>query len=236
MALGDLRRLLDGGGLQRAQTAPAKVANFDTFEGHDGAIVPLEVRVGGLLPPQGQAHLTHRIVHQGQLALLHHLAGLLLRDDLRHLGGTAHNGDHVNGGVHLGVCDRTDLREVVVLLLDADVVRSRLDSTVHAKGQLVLVLDGRILSVLHQLQRAAGEGVDFAFLEHREELLTCVLEESGADLTTLVVEQVNTEQRTLALGVGPPPNVRLGRNTSFDCPSKEREYAQNTQRISREDI
>lgn len=188
MALGDLRRLLDGGGLQRAQTAPAKVANLDTFEGHDGAIVPFEVRVGGLVPPQGQAHFTHRVVHQGQLALLHHLAGLLLRYNLRHLGGTTHNGNHVDGGVHLGVRDRTDLREVVVLLLDADVVRSRLDGTVHAKGQLVLVLDGRILSVLHQLQRAAGEGVDLAFLEHREKFLTRILEESCADLAALVVE------------------------------------------------
>lgn len=193
VAFGDLRRLLDGGGLQRAQTAAAEVANLDTLEGHHGTVVPLEVGVRGLLAPQSEADLAHRVVDQGQLALLHHLAGLLLRDDLGHLGGAADNRDHVNGGVHLSVGDGTDFREVVVLLLDADVVQGRLDGAVHAKGQLVLVLDSGELSVLHQLQRTAGEGVHLAFLQHGEELLTRVLEKRGTDLAALVVEQVDAE-------------------------------------------
>mgnify|MGYP006188650189 CR=1 FL=1 len=60
-----------------------------------------------------------------------------------------------------------------------------------------------------------------ALLEHGEELLTGVLEEGGADLTALVVQQVDAEQRALALGVRPPPDVGLGCDACLDGPANE---------------
>ena len=60
-----------------------------------------------------------------------------------------------------------------------------------------------------------------ALLEDGEELLAGVLEEGGPDLAALVVQQVDAEQRALALGVGPPPDVRLGCDACLDRPAEE---------------
>ena len=85
--------------------------------------------------------------YQCQFSLLHSLA-LLSRIDLSDLREMAYNCNHINSCTYWSVVDVVDLGEVVVLFLNAHVIKCRVNDTMWTEGQLVLVLNSSELCVL----------------------------------------------------------------------------------------
>mmetsp|Transcript_6060 Transcript_6060/g.10513 ORF Transcript_6060/g.10513 Transcript_6060/m.10513 type:complete len:484 (-) Transcript_6060:612-2063(-) len=214
VALGEVRVDHHHRGVQGGQRDAAVVAGPQALEGHHGAVLPLGLGQRAL-PPHRQPHLRPRPVHQRQVALLELLAALLLGDDGAELARALHHGDQVH---HPRVRrEGGDVHKAELVLLDAGLVQRALHHRLGAEGDLVVVLDGRVLLVRH-LQPPPGEAEHFALLQALVEAVAVLLEHGGADLGALGVQEVHAGQVALPARVRPPPDVRPLRHPRLDRP------------------
>lgn len=92
-----------------------------------------------------------------------------------------------------------------------------LDQRVPLKRKFVVIVEVRELLLGYLDSARAGDVVHTAFLEQVIQHVTLIVE-TGCPNFTAIIEQVHTEQFSLAIFVVPSLDVRLARATSFDCP------------------
>ena len=207
----------DRDGLAGAQAAATVISNAAPAHGDDGLVGIVLRGSGGLLAPDGAAHLGPGIIGQRQLAL-EQLVARLLADDGGNISDDLDDADDIDVGIGLDGLEVGDLDKVVQLLLDVAGVVVEVDLGVLVEVDLALRLAGVVLHV-GDLETSAGEGVDLVGLDHVVELVHTLLEEGGTDVGAGRVEKLDAEQTALAAGVGPVLDVGLGRDASADGPA-----------------
>mmetsp|Transcript_17923 Transcript_17923/g.29982 ORF Transcript_17923/g.29982 Transcript_17923/m.29982 type:complete len:258 (-) Transcript_17923:615-1388(-) len=174
-----------------AQCSAIVITNTHTLQSQDGHLVPVELLLR-FLSPQSEANFSVGVVIKDEVTLEQLLAAHFLRNNRFALFRTADNGNKVHRTVHFYCIQIRNFDEVIVHLLDI-VIKGGLDLRVGVQGQLVVIIQLRILAI-RDLQASSGDDVDLPLLQDGVPLVCCLFEEGGADFSIVGIEKIHREK------------------------------------------